>query len=139
MSESGQWCVTKDRRGGFSAHPLEEALREVNAAVVRGREPEREVIAVVDSLNAALKYRRVMVRAVKERESVISDQSSVISNGGGHVEQGNAAGTAAEGTGAEVREERMPEGAVQQAGRVEVKAAGEAGLPAGSVPEGGGV
>lgn len=55
-----------EKTHGLTALPIDDALRDVNLAIVAGNRPDACVIAVLNSLEACLSYNREFKRVLKK-------------------------------------------------------------------------
>ena len=60
-------CKTR----GFKAMPINEALTDINQAIVSGQQPDIMVIAVMRSLEDCLDYNRVIKRMLKVKADTL--------------------------------------------------------------------
>lgn len=63
--------VWNNKTHGLKAIPINEALTDINKAIVDGREPEICVIAVMTSLESCLNYNRAIKRILKSKSIVV--------------------------------------------------------------------
>jgi hypothetical protein len=66
--------VWNNKTHGLKAIPINEALTDINKAIVDGREPEICVIAVMTSLENCLNYNRIIKRMMKTKTAVQDQQ-----------------------------------------------------------------